>query len=73
MQFSHCEMIHEVDVSGFSCHSDFTYLIIFGEFSIYKPAIFAILGALNLAILVNFSLQKVHKFKKFKIQSIQMY
>ena len=37
--------------------------IIFGESRSSKTAIFAILEALNLVILVNFSLQKVQIFK----------
>ena len=35
-----------------------------------KSAVFAILGAVNFVYLVNFSLQKVQKFTKIKIQSL---
>ena len=39
----------------------------FGEFRSCKTPIFALLGALNVVNLVNFSLQKVQKFIKIKI------
>ena len=41
----------------------------FGEIRSAKTAGFAIFGTLNL---VNYSLQKVQKFMKIKIQSLQM-
>ena len=37
-----------------------------------KTAIFANLGAVNFVDLINFSLQKVQKFTKMKIQSLKM-
>ena len=40
----------------------------FGEFRSSKNAIFAIFGTPNFIDLVNFSLQKVQKFMKIKIQ-----
>ena len=42
----------------------------FGEFRNSKIAVFAIFGPLEFVNLVNFSLQKVHKIIKFKIQSL---
>ena len=41
----------------------------FGEFRSSKNANFDILGALNFVDLVDFSLQKVQKFIKVKVQS----
>ena len=41
----------------------------FGESRCSKTAAFSILVALNIVTLVNFSLQKVGKFIKIKIQS----
>ena len=37
-----------------------------------KTAIFAILGAVNLIIMVNFSFLKMQKFMKIKIHSLEM-
>ena len=42
----------------------------FGDYGSAKTAVFAILGALNFANLVNCSLQKVQKYIKFQIQSL---
>ena len=44
----------------------------FGDFGSAKTAVFALFGALNIANLVNCSLQKVQKYIKIKIQSLQM-
>ena len=41
----------------------------FGEYRSSKTAVFAILGALNLVDLVNFSLQKVKNAEKPKIKA----
>ena len=46
--------------------------IIFEESRSSKTVIFAILGALSFANLVNFSFQKVQKFIKIKIQSLEI-
>ena len=43
----------------------------FGESRSSKTAILANFGALNFVGLVKFSLQKVQKFMKFKIQRLQ--
>ena len=42
----------------------------FGESKSSKTVVFAIFGALNFVNLVDFSLQKVQKFLKIKIQSL---
>ena len=42
----------------------------FEESGSAKNAVFAILGAVNLVILVNFSFLKVQKFIKIKIHSL---
>ena len=42
----------------------------FGEYWSSKTAVFATFEALNFVDLVNFSLQKVQKFMKIKIQSL---
>ena len=42
----------------------------FGEIRSAKTAVFAIFGTLNFVNLVNYSLQKVQKFLKIKIQSL---
>ena len=44
----------------------------FGKFESWKTAIFAILGALKMINLIDFSLQKVLKCKKIKIQALKM-
>ena len=44
----------------------------FGDYVSAKTVVSTILGALNFAHLVNCSLQKVQKFIKIKIQSLQM-
>ena len=41
----------------------------FGDSRSFKTAVFAIIEALNFDDLVNFSLQKLQKFIKLKIQS----
>ena len=42
----------------------------FGESKVQRLHFFAILRALNFVELINFRLQKVQKWKKFKIQSL---
>ena len=42
----------------------------FGDSRSAETAVFAILGAVNFVHLVNFSLEKEHKFIKIKIQSL---
>ena len=44
----------------------------FGESRSSKTAVFAILGAVNFVDLVKFSLQKVQKFIRIKIQSLSI-
>ena len=45
----------------------------FGDSRNAKTAVFAILGAVKFGQLVNFSLQKVQKSIKIKIQSLEMW
>ena len=45
----------------------------FEESKSSKTAISAIVGALKMINLLNFSLQKVQEFLKIKIQSLEMY
>ena len=51
---------------------DFTLIQILRQinFGESEAAFFALLGALNFANLVHFSIQKVQKFLKIKIQSL---
>ena len=58
--------LHDFAITQILCE------INFGDYVSAKTAVSTILGALNFAHLVNCSLQKVHKFMKIKIQSLQM-
>ena len=59
LPFSTCKILrHSVETLGFFCHSDFTWNQ-FWEYRNCTFAVFAILGALKFANLVNCILQKV--------------
>ena len=62
---------HSVGILGFFCVIQILREINFEESRIAKTAIFAILRAVNLVQMVNFSLQKVQKFIKIKFQSVK--
>ena len=61
--------IHKVEIVSF-CTTGILREINFVDSRSAKTAVFAILGAVNFVHMVNFSLQKLQKFMKIKIQSL---
>ena len=63
---------YSVEIAGFFCHLHILREINFGECRSSKNAIFAILRARSFVNLVNFTVHKVQKFIKFKIQRLSI-
>ena len=57
-------LAHSVEISGYFCHSDFTWNRFWRIQTFWNCRLFTISGALNFVHLVNFSLLKVQKVTK---------